>query len=246
MVQGKEETMSEMDNGVALRLFCLPYAGGTARFCQPLRAVLPPAVELVPLEYPGHGQRSREACCTEFGALIDDCCAAILPRARGGRCLLFGHSMGGQLAYHCAHRLEEAGIFPAGVLLSSPPFMLGENLRSRLDSKNFMNNIAALGGLPPSAITFPELRDYMETLLRADFTAMATWDNAPLSAVQAPLTVTAGQDGDIPLPQLLRWAARTRGVFHAQQFAGGHFYLEQHWPVLGALLCRMAGIPPVG
>ena len=91
--------------GARLQLFCFPFAGGGASAFRGWQNLLPPWMEVWPLEYPGHETRFREpsfdsasgltaAISTELAAAIDR------PFA------LFGHSMGALLVFETAAGLS--------------------------------------------------------------------------------------------------------------------------------------------
>src|SRR5437773_10895241 len=55
----------------ALRLFCLPYAGGSALIYRHWANHLPATVEVCPVELPGRGIRSREIAFTRLDRLVE-------------------------------------------------------------------------------------------------------------------------------------------------------------------------------
>ncbi len=58
-----------------MKLFCLTYAGGTAAFYDDLERniySIKPAVELIKIEYAGHGNRHKELLYKDFAELADD------------------------------------------------------------------------------------------------------------------------------------------------------------------------------
>jgi surfactin synthase thioesterase subunit len=93
-----------------ITLFCFPHAGGGAHCYAPLGPCLPAAVDLRPLEPPGRGRRAREPLCSDLEAMASDLFTRMAPVARQGPYALFGHSMGGLLAYLCAGRAVAAGL----------------------------------------------------------------------------------------------------------------------------------------
>src|SRR5213592_2035686 len=84
-----------------LRLFCVPYAGGSSRVFQSWAAGLPPAVELCAVELPGRGTRLHEPPLTEFAALINALAEAVRPYLDKPYAL-FGHSFGALLSFELA------------------------------------------------------------------------------------------------------------------------------------------------
>ena len=93
-----------------MQLFCFPCAGGTADFFNQLDPWFSPAIELVKLEYAGHGTRHREPLYQDFAQLAEDLYAEVKSRYRsGGDYALFGYSMGSVAA---AEVLLRMGLIP--------------------------------------------------------------------------------------------------------------------------------------
>src|SRR5258708_37566639 len=66
------EISRRVDNP-AIRLFCFPYAGGSASIYRDWHEQMPPAVEVIALLYPGRGKRLSEtpiASCDEMVAVL--------------------------------------------------------------------------------------------------------------------------------------------------------------------------------
>ena len=75
------------------QLFCFTYAGGTASFFEDLDTDLSD-IDVIKLEYSGHGIRHREALYNDFGELADDMYNALKDNYSQGEYSLFGYSMG--------------------------------------------------------------------------------------------------------------------------------------------------------
>ena len=105
--------------GAALRLCCLPYAGGGASAYRHWHELLPPWIEVCPVQPPGRENRIRERPYTSASELVAACDAALsslteLPFA------LFGHSMGATLACEWAlHVRRERGREPRALMVAA-------------------------------------------------------------------------------------------------------------------------------
>ncbi len=74
-----------------VKLFCMPWAGG-ASYCYNFWNSTD-EIEVIPIEYSGHGKRFGEKLSYEFTDLIHDCLRQIVSGEEDDVCL-FGHSMG--------------------------------------------------------------------------------------------------------------------------------------------------------
>ena len=78
-----------------MQLFCFTYAGGNAGFFDMLDSELSSEVELVKLEYAGHGTRCHEPFYRNFKELAQDMHDQLFGQYRQGQpYALFGYSMG--------------------------------------------------------------------------------------------------------------------------------------------------------
>ena len=75
------------------QLFCFTHAGGNTSFFNEIKEELPD-LNLIPLEYAGHGIRHREEFYENFLELSEDLFRQIEVIYRGGKYGLFGYSMG--------------------------------------------------------------------------------------------------------------------------------------------------------
>src|SRR5262245_23080077 len=88
-----------------IRLFCFPYAGGSALVFRNWTNFFDSRVEVYPVQLPGRGQRIRETSFNSMETLVDALLDAIfgyLDRPF----IFFGHSMGATIGFELAHRLS--------------------------------------------------------------------------------------------------------------------------------------------
>jgi surfactin synthase thioesterase subunit len=226
----------------ATTLFCIPHAGGNAAFYAGLGDQLPATVACRRLELPGRGRRHAEP----LGSGLEDLARDLLARMRPlpARYALFGHSMGALLAFLCAVQARESGLpQPRALFLSSAAAPVDwEECRPRaiaaLPSRELWDHVAGMGGLPDCVAASSELLQYLEPILRADFAAVETWNPAPVAPLPSPITLFMGDHDVVTEEQGRRWRLLTAGKFRIRTFAGGHFYLRDHWPELAANIAR--------
>ena len=90
------------------RLFCLPHAGGTAQTFLRWRKYVPAWIDLCAIELPGRARRIDEPQPRDVDAVV----AEFLDNSRDLLDLpyaVFGHSLGGLLAYQITRTVEETG-----------------------------------------------------------------------------------------------------------------------------------------
>ncbi|MFC5946639.1 thioesterase II family protein, partial [Micromonospora harpali] len=102
----------------ALRLFCLPYAGGNASAYTQWPDAFPDDVEVCAVELPGRQTRWRDDAFTRVEPLVE-ALASALAGELGVPYALFGHSMGSLVAFELARELRRRGLGEPRVLFVS-------------------------------------------------------------------------------------------------------------------------------
>jgi medium-chain acyl-[acyl-carrier-protein] hydrolase len=214
-----------------VRLFCLPYAGGSAAAFRNWPALVPSEVQICPLHLPGRERRYREPIHTHAQSL-----AAMLHRELTAHLGdvpfgVFGHSMGGVIAYELTRLLVQSGTPPLHLFVSgrrAPRCPATTTMMHLLPDGEFVAMVRELDGLPDEVLRDPQLMEMLLPILRADFQLSETYryhDGPPLSC---PVSALGGLcDPRVSRDELLAWKAQTLGEFRLRLFPGGHFFLRQ-------------------
>lgn len=225
-----------------LRLFCFPYAGGSATVYHSWPASLPNDIELLAAQYPGRATRLREAPCLRLDAILDDLeqsIAALLDRPYA----FFGHSMGATIAFELARRLQASSKpLPKHLFLSgrsAPQLPPVKQAIHALDEAEFMAAMREMNGTPAEILEHRELMEMMLPILRADFQALETWEYRSSAPLAIPVSVFGGiGDDGVPMENLDAWSAVTTGKFKRHMFPGDHFFLNHHHSAMLNIVSR--------
>ncbi|WP_406113059.1 thioesterase II family protein [Streptomyces sp. NBC_01014] len=224
----------------ALRLVCLPHAGGGTSVFRDWPARLPADVELVAVRLPGRESRIRERPFTSWTMLVD-VVADALAREVPAPYVLFGHSLGGMLAYELTMRgastappsgaAPPAPQLPERLILAgcrapdvpSPHPGLHDVPRDR-----FAADLAALAGSPPEVLRNRALLGLLEPMLRADLELAQTWPWREPLPLPVPLTVFDASDDVMAPPEAVAgWRRYAPLGVRAHHLSGGHFTLHE-------------------
>ena len=107
-----------------IQLFCVPYAGGSARVYRNWRREFPDGTEVIPLEFAGRGSRAKQPFPDSVPEAALELAETVRERATGAPYVLFGHSMGSLVVFEMAVALRALGMpAPALVVVSArnPP-----------------------------------------------------------------------------------------------------------------------------
>src|SRR5262245_35022627 len=96
---------ARLTDDAALRLICLPYAGGGSAVFHRWRSAIPPRIDLVPLTLPGHDGRLAESPRISMCQLARDLATDIEP-AIDRPYVLLGHSLGAWIAFELSRELR--------------------------------------------------------------------------------------------------------------------------------------------
>jgi surfactin synthase thioesterase subunit len=221
-----------LESAATGRLFCIPYAGGSASMYRQFTASTPAWLQVVPIELPGRGRLVKEPLASslvELAGLI----ATTIGQTSDKPYAIFGHSLGALLAYQATAMLGASGIpqQPLRLYLSgvTPPFLGRERPPlSNMDEATLLKYMRAFEGTPEAILNDPSIRAFLLPILRSDFRLVEQFQlNEPLR-IQVPLTVLWGnEDPATPEPDMLQWERAAAGDFLIRSYPGGHFFLNR-------------------
>jgi surfactin synthase thioesterase subunit len=144
---------------------------------------------------------------------------------------LFGHSMGGLLAFEVARRLRHAGAPSPLVLMVSgagpPDRERPRRLLHQLADEALLVELRRLNGTPTEVLDSPELLAIVLPLLRADLEAIETYRYVPGPPLDCRISAFGGLADEVILPEwLLRWQDQTTQAITLYMIAGGHFFVH--------------------
>jgi surfactin synthase thioesterase subunit len=248
----RDERITRARGGDALlTLFCLPHAGGSAAsLYHGWDAALDGVARVVPLELPGRGRRAGEPPYADLDAVLADCAKRIAAEIDGAGFALFGHSIGGLLAYELDATLRRDGArAPAALVLAAtiPPNRAERHAQiHELRDEELLAAVAHLGGLPQAIVDHPEARAFHAAALRADYRLYEHHRlSDPPHRVAVPLLVLLGGDDPLAAPDdSARWRAlAAAGLTTRVVPSGSHFFPHaQRDQTLAAVGGFLAGV----
>ena len=211
-----------------LRLFCFPYAGGSAwSFCR-WQQNLPAAVEVCGIELPGRATRQSEKPHARLSTLNEAMAEALLPYF-DKPFAFFGHSMGALIGFEFArhlrrkYQLEPRHLFVSG--RQAPQIPYGEKQTYDLPDDDFIQDLLR-DGAPEYALD-PQLIRLLLPMMRADFEVVQTYVYEPEPPLACPITVFGGLDDDSTgREQLSKWQYQTTSHCSVVMLPGNHFFIK--------------------
>jgi surfactin synthase thioesterase subunit len=191
-------------------IVAIHFAGGNRYSLQYLRSHLPPDIGLAPVELPGRGIRLDETLLTSVADIVADLrgqCGEVAGRPF----VLFGHCMGGLLAFLLARRLmEDGGGQPLHLFVSgcgSPARIVPA--RTHLLADGAFKEILPLFNISPALLESEPFYEMIAPVMRADLQAYNEYCYEPGEPLAIPVTVILEKDDGLTADEARLWQEET-------------------------------------
>ncbi len=213
-----------------IRLFCFPYAGGSANIFRSWSNDLLPTVEICAIELPGRGMRIKLPLFTQLEPLVTELASVLKPNL-DKPFAFFGHSMGGLVSFELARLLrKQYGVIPSHLFVSArrAPQLVSNKLPiHRLPDAEFLEELRHLNGTPEALLENDELMQLFMPIIRADFAVLENYIYTPQTPLDCPITAFGGlQDQEVSYDQIKAWEEQTSASFSLHMLPGNHFFLH--------------------
>ena len=209
-------------------LVILPCAGGSASNYNKYKDF---SNSIILYEYPGHWSRYEEPLETS----VEQIAQTLLPIIKGRKdkeITLFGHSMGGLIAWKLAHKLIDEEIFVKRVYIAAccspeikPEFI--ENIQNDADIKVLLQNIRQV---PDRILNSTFFNEDLLPVIRNDFNLVKEYikefQGDEFKALSVPITCLCGaSDPVIDVEEMKKWEKYTSEEFNCYSYPGDHFFV---------------------
>jgi medium-chain acyl-[acyl-carrier-protein] hydrolase len=233
-------TLKELPNA-RMRLVCFHDAGGSSQLFDDWDKLLAPDFEVVCIQMPGRGDRIDEKPYSIFDAFIQDYLPAIREMVTGKPFALFGHSMGGLLAFEVARRLQQQyNLVASSLIVTGTPCLNGyvnTFINSVIEAKMTDEQLVKL---LPSASRIDLTNTIHQRLiqtLRADFELIHSYKYTNFTELASDvIAVTADADDRVKFEDVQKWVTETSGNFKLEVRKGGHNFVYNDKSFLCALI----------
>lgn len=225
-----------------LRLFCLPYAGGSALIYRTWGSRISANVEVCPVSLPGRAPRATEPCFQRLAPMAEATANALLPYC-DKPFAVFGHSMGAMLSFEIARYLRRHGHKgPSQVFVSgrrAPQVPDEDPPTYDLPYDEFIAELKRINGTPAEILEHEEILEMVVPIIRADFEACQTYQYTPEPPLDCPIMAFGGATDDEETEERIKpWQEQTTASFSVSMLPGDHFFLHTSEDLLLQLLDR--------
>ncbi|MBS0180175.1 MAG: thioesterase [Nitrospira sp.] len=212
-----------------LRLIGFPYAGGGPSLFRTWPEELLQDIELCAVHLPGRESRMNEPPVGDLRRVVAEVVEAIEPVC-DRPVALFGHSIGGLLAFECARELRRRfGINLVHLFVSGcpAPQLRDQDRLSDLPDAEFLERMRRFNGTPREIFNHSEMMELMLPTLRADFSLRETYHHEEEPPLTCPISAFGGMaDEAVRTEQLEQWRSHTAEGFQLWLFQGDHFFIR--------------------
>ena len=209
-------------------LFLLPFAGGTSLTYEEWK--FDSEINVFPLDYKGHGFRMREPLYVSFEEMVKDIADQIEKLRSNYAISIFGHSMGGLVAWDVANLLVQRGICVTNIFVSAclPPHIFDESRYKEMATDNWLNDF--LTEYSRIKIERTHSRYYRKNIFPAiknDYRLISIHKHENIKKMNFNIASFIGEnDYLMPSNGMELWGDYTTGKFMIRKFVGSHFYIE--------------------
>lgn len=224
-----------------VKLFCLPYAGGSSALFNKWRIYFDKRIHVHPVELSGRGRRIYDPLYPSISEAVEDVYRIISPQLTQPWAL-YGHSLGALIAYELAVKISNTTYPPPSHLFVSgrgaPTITLPrEKYYHQLPLEDFKQEIISLGGTPEEFFQHPELMEALLPSLRNDFRISELYQGpGPVQPLAYDISVFIGKTEELTPQQVHEWRTLTSGRCSIHYFAGGHFFIHQHTAAIVSII----------
>nr|WP_285846751.1 thioesterase domain-containing protein [Priestia koreensis] len=209
----------------------MPFAGGSSRSFAKWSNLLVPNIEIIDIELAGRGKRFQEECYKSVKEAIDNIYQILHPVFTGSEpYAIFGHSMGGLLAFELCYKIQELNHIPpiaAFFSAKSAPHLAGKKKVHLFEKKRFIQHLFELGGTPKQLLNNEEFLDLYLPYIRSDYKMIETYQFEKRSSLlNIPFHILYGDRDEIKMNQLTGWKEYTNMTCQLYEFFGGHFFIQ--------------------
>lgn len=217
-----------------IKVFCIPYAGGSSMVYSKWEKYLSDSIEIIPIELAGRGRRFKD----EFNTCLDEIVADIYNNIKDDiattEYALFGHSMGGLLVYEVCRMiisLKQRQPIHIFISASKPPHARREDKAIKyMSDKEIIEELFELDSSNRRLYEDKQRWAKFIPVWKSDCNIVDQYEfQYPIFDLKINMSILGGKsDPFIHFSDLEEWERYTSCKCNIQEFDGGHFFVVKN------------------
>ncbi|MFS1513881.1 thioesterase II family protein [Chengkuizengella sp. SCS-71B] len=216
-----------------MKLFCLPYAGGSSAIYSKWKRHFNQSIEIVPIELAGRGTRIGESFYESLNEAVEDVYKLISGQIDSTPYALFGHSMGSKIAYELYYKIKNLDHNePEMIFFSGSPAPHSKKTDKEqvhlLPNDEFKRKVLELGGTADEIFDNRQLAELFVPIIRGDYKIVETYEYKQKQIKINCKTVVLYGLQDKYIDIIKEWDELTEQPSTYHFINGGHFFIQDH------------------
>lgn len=211
------------------RIFCLPYAGAGSSIYSKWQKYFGNDIEICPIELPGRERKIREPLIDNIEEMARTVYDGIKMKLNEPFCI-FGHSMGGMIAYELTRHIKKyENKSPEYLFMSASGLKIKKDnvLIHKLSDKELIEHVIKNGGTQRVFAENKAFAKYFLPIIRNDYKAVETYKPS-IEKLNCKIRAFASrEDTEINYKETQKLANYTDD-FDLKIFKGNHFFIRDN------------------
>jgi surfactin synthase thioesterase subunit len=209
-----------------MNLYCFHCAGASVRTYEAWKDKVP-GINVIPVEYPGHGEIMDKPLIDNMDDLVQYCQGKIDTDLQTGETVLLGHSLGALVVYEIAKRLPVSRAVEAVFCGCPSPNIFPDYLRnaSEMNDEEINDILVAMNGINKEMGNNKIFKEYYLPIIKNDFRIIGNYRPA-LRALDCNITVINGRQDQVTLARPNLWRMFAKSSFRCMEVDGGHYFID--------------------
>lgn len=227
------------------KLFCVPFAGGSAFSFSNWLVELKDQIRIVPVELSAKEFKAGGEFHQTFSQVLQEALQPIKECARAGEAYaLFGHSMGALLAFELYYAVDRLHlVLPEYIILSaiSPPDKFSCRKIVSKSESDFETYVTQMGGLPEGILENKSMKESALKTIRKDYDMMATYKYSHYGhSITCPGYILQGSEDKIVTENDAGvWGGFFQKPVKVITINGGHFFINGSFHTVMEIIKRI-------
>ena len=227
-----------------MKIFCFSHAGGNANFYDDLKnEMVTSGIEMIALDYPGHGSRKKEPFMDNFDGLSDDMISKMRYLINGDDYALMGYSMGSIVATDIMRKILDINdlCIPKHIFLAAhepKTHNILADLSSEVCDNVIKERTISFGAVPEELVNNKTFWRIYLPLYKADYGLIKNYDFEALQLITNVSATVFYSEEDTPFKEIAKWSNYYKGNTKYFQLNGNHFFIKNHIKEIADIIFR--------